>query len=243
MPRRTRFDHKEDGRLLDPGVPSPRPKDAATLILIRVAPLTRKTDVLVGKRSSRHAFMPDKYVFPGGRVEAFDGRVPAANELHHRSEAQLAVQTRRRARAFALTAIRETFEETGLIVGVDKPSPKGALPADWHPYFERGAVPDLHGLRFVGRAITPPYRPKRFDARFFMANADDVLIDDRPPEDGAELSDLQWVDLETAMGFDLPSVTRFMIGEIGERVANPSAQPKPAFLRWTNSGHQMTRIF
>lgn len=236
------FDRKEDDPLLAKGVRSPRPKDAATLILVRLAPISRKVEVLMGKRSSRHAFMPDKYVFPGGRVEASDGRVPSATELHEKTADQLAFATRRRARAFALSAIRETFEETGLIVGTSAPRDRRKLPADWESYFDLGAIPSLYGLRFVGRAITPPYRPKRYDARFFMANAEEALIDDRPPVDGAELSDLQWINLEDALHLDLPSVTQFMIGEVGERVQNPSKQPAPSFLRWTRTGHKMTRI-
>ena len=233
------YDKEDDGDIILKHERSPRPRDAATLILVR--PGRTVAEVLMGKRSGGHAFMPDKYVFPGGRVDPLDGRVPAASELHPRSEEQLSRQARRRPRSFALTAIRETFEETGLIVG--KPStdsPK--VPPDWTLFFKQEAKPSLRGLRFVGRAVTPPYRPKRFDARFFMADAREALIDDRPPVDGAELSDLQWVSLEDALTLDLPSVTRFMLGEVAERVANPRAQPRPPFLRWTASGHKMERL-
>lgn len=233
------YDKEDDGDVILSDQRSPRPKDAATLILVR--PGAREVELLMGKRSGRHAFMPDKYVFPGGRVDPSDGRVPSADELHPRSAEALAIGTRRRARAFALTAIRETFEETGLIVGAPVESSLSVTP-DWQDFFAQGAMPKLNGLRFVGRAITPPYRPRRFDARFFMADARDALIDDRPPVDGAELSDLQWVTLSDAMALDLPSVTRFMIGEVAERVANPSAQPQPPFLRWTKTGHLMTRL-
>ena len=235
------YDKEDDGDVILKDQRSPRPKDAATLILIR--PGKSSVEVLMGKRSGRHSFMPDKYVFPGGRVDPTDGGIPAASELHHRSAEKLAIGTRRKVRAFALTAIRETFEETGLIVGAQD-DVAGALKVhkDWQSFFGQDAMPSLQGLRFIGRAVTPPYRPKRFDARFFMADARDALIDDRPPVDGAELSDLQWVTLEDAMALDLPSVTRFMLGEIGERVANPRKQPAPSYLRWTRSGHSMTRL-
>ncbi|MEO0881705.1 MAG: NUDIX hydrolase [Pseudomonadota bacterium] len=235
------YDKEDDGDVILKNERSPRPKDAATLILVR--PGDKQVEVLMGKRSSRHAFMPDKYVFPGGRVDPPDGRVPAATELHPRSAAQLTRYARRKPRAFALTAIRETFEETGLIVG--KPCDISAarrVPADWESFFQQDAQPSLAGLRFVGRAITPPYRPKRFDARFFMADARDALIDNRPPIDGAELSDLQWITIKDAMDLDLPSVTRFMLGEVAERASNPGTQPHPPFLRWTVSGHKMERL-
>ena len=104
----TAYDREGDGDVILKGEPSPRPKDAATLILIR--PASDTAEVLMGKRSGRHSFMPDKYVFPGGRVDPGDGRIPAASELHPASEATLIRGTRRKPRAFALTAIRETFE-------------------------------------------------------------------------------------------------------------------------------------
>ncbi|MEM9669326.1 MAG: NUDIX hydrolase [Pseudomonadota bacterium] len=235
------YDKEDDGDVVLKNERSPRPKDAATLILVRPSKDQKTVEVLMGKRSRGHVFMPDKYVFPGGRVDAPDGRVPAASELHPRSTEQLLKYARRKPRAFALTAIRETFEETGLIVGAPcAEQPK--TPNDWTAFFQQGAQPSLSGLRFVGRAVTPPYRPKRFDARFFMADAREALIDDRPPVDGAELSDLQWISLDDAMSLDLPSVTRFMLGEVAERAENPRKQQKPPFLRWTASGHKMERL-
>jgi 8-oxo-dGTP pyrophosphatase MutT (NUDIX family) len=103
-------------------------------------------------------------------------------------------------------------------------------------------APDLSPLTFIGRAVTPPYRPRRFDARFFMAEAEIALIDERPPVDGAELSDLQWVTLDDALKLDLPSVTRFMLGEIAERLEKPDKPLAPPFLRWSRGGHQTDRL-
>ncbi len=233
------YDKEGDGDVVLKTEKSPRPKDAATLILVR-----RDTDaprVLMGKRSARHDFMPDKYVFPGGRVDPTDARAPVLSPLNPRAAGDLAKQSRRAPHAFALTAIRETWEETGLLVA--RPgSPKGKPPADWQGFYDQGIAPCLKGLSFIGRAITPPYRPKRFDARFFMADAEDVLFDGRPPADGAELIDLNWVTLEEAIELDLPSVTRFMLGEIGERLKTPAANHRPPFLRWTRGGHSMDRL-
>jgi len=235
------YDKEDDGDVIIKDQPSPRPKDAATLILLR--PAGKSAEVLMGKRSGRHSFMPDKYVFPGGRVDPIDGRIPAATELHKKSAEKLSVSTRRRARAFALTAVRETFEETGLIVGkIEQGATALKVHKDWQDFFSQNAIPSLNGLRFIGRAITPPYRPKRFDARFFMADAREALIDDRPPVDGAELSDLQWVTLDDAMALDLPNVTRFMLDEIKQRIANPRQQQSPPLLRWTKSGHTINRL-
>lgn len=233
------YDKEDDGDVILKNQRSPRPKDAATLILLRRD--TAQTRVLMGKRSRGHTFMPDKYVFPGGRVDPHDARAPILTDLTDEERARLQIKSRRAPQAFALTAIRETFEETGLIVGrVGGTDAK--LPPGWHRYYGEGVMPCLESFRFIGRAVTPPYRPKRFDARFFIADAEDALIDERPPVDGAELSDLQWVTLDDALGLDLPSVTRFMLGEIDARLASPETPPSPAYLRWTRSGHQMDRL-
>ncbi|MEM7458014.1 MAG: NUDIX hydrolase [Pseudomonadota bacterium] len=234
----TAYDREDAGEVILKDKPSPRPRDAATLILVRRDQAVPR--VLMGKRSGRHDFMPDKYVFPGGRVDPHDGRAKSASELSRTEEARLRFQARRLPRAFALTAIRETFEETGLLIGQSTQMPRKA-PAGWQPLYDMNIAPVLEHLRFIGRAITPPYRPKRFDARFFMADAEKVLIDDRPPLDGAELHDLQWVSLKDALDLDLPNVTRFMLGEIDERLAGKD-DLRPPFLRWTRSGHSTDRI-
>ena len=96
-----------------------RPRDAATLIL-----LDRRAGefvVLIGRRHAKHAFMPGKFVFPGGRTDPADSRIPVASSLHPREEAKLMASAGRislaRARAIALSAIRETYEEAGLLIG------------------------------------------------------------------------------------------------------------------------------
>ena len=100
--------------------PAPRPRDSATLILVRSdGPELR---VLMGRRHERHSFMPGKFVFPGGAVDEADAQVCPAVDLDSRSLAKLMLRMRgrpsaRRARALAMAAVRETFEETGLILG------------------------------------------------------------------------------------------------------------------------------
>lgn len=223
---------KEPGR-------APRPKDAATLILVKRDQDTPR--LLMGKRSGRHSFMPDKYVFPGGRVDPDDARMPSCTQPRADMLAPLSHQTRRSLRAFPLTAIRETFEETGLIVGRPGTVPD-RVPKGWEPFVAAGALPCLTHLTFIGRAVTPPYRHKRFDARFFMADADHALIDDRPPMDGAELSDLQWVTVEEARTLDLPNVTQFMLKEIAEHLDPARPNPRPPVLKWLRGAHTMVRL-
>ena len=214
------------------------PRDAATLILYKVT--ADGPRILMGCRSAGHDFMPDKYVFPGGRVDDDDAVVPALSELDAEEDRTLEIGATRPTRAFPLTAVREMFEETGLIVGKAS-SPFLDVPPAWADYFGQGAAPSLAGLQFVGRAITPPMRHKRFDARFFMANADDALIDDRAPADSRELADLRWFTLAEVAGLDLPNVTRFVISEVETRLTGQSLV-KPFHLYWTQAGHVRERI-
>lgn len=232
------FDAPEDGDIVDRTLKSPRPRDAATLILVRRD--GPKPRILMGKRSNRHDFMPDKYVFPGGRVDPTDARAASVSELPPHEEENLWVKSRRKPRAFALTAVRETFEETGLIIGCHGEARGG--PQNWRPFFEQGALPCLQHLTLIGRAITPPYRPKRFDARFFMAEAEDTLLDERPANTSPELVDIQWVDIDEAEGLDLPSVTRVMVREVHARLSQPKKLIRPAFLRYVPKGHLFERL-
>jgi 8-oxo-dGTP pyrophosphatase MutT (NUDIX family) len=216
----------------------PVPRDAATLILYRRGPHGPR--ILMGCRSAGHDFMPDKYVFPGGRVDEEDALAPSLTELAPDEEACLVVGAQRPTRAFPLTAIREVFEETGLIVG----RASGAMsnvPGSWADYYSQGVAPCLANFRFLGRAITPPMRHKRFDARFFMADADDALIDDRPPIDGRELNDLRWFTLAEAVALDLPNVTRFVISEVEARLVRQEPL-RPFHLYWSPSGHVRERL-
>lgn len=219
---------------------APRPKDAATLILIRK--LRGEPTVLMGQRSKGHVFMPDKWVFPGGRVDRSDALAPAASELRPEVEARLQLErtNTRHPRAFALAAVRETFEETGLVVG-RAGARGGKAPPGWEEFVACDAAPELDKLDFICRAITPPYRPRRFDARFFYADADAVLLDDRPHFSGGELMHTKWFTLPEALGLDLPNVTRFVLGEVEARLQG-KAEGGPPFLRWTRAGHRTDRL-
>lgn len=188
-----------------------RPRDAATMILTRQS--SDGLSVLMGKRSSAHTFMPDLYVFPGGRVDPEDSRPPVLSDMSEGCYSQMSVRTRRSLRAFPLAAIRETFEETGLLIG--KPQRmECSPPLNWKAYFDLGVSPCLSGIRYFGRAITPPSRPKRFDARFFIADASDVLVGDPTPSDSAELTDLNWLPIQDALDTEIPLITRFVLSRI-----------------------------
>lgn len=196
-----------------------RPRDAATLILVdRTQALPR---VLLGRRRPDMKFMPGKYVFPGGRVDKADRTVASSSELAHREAAKLMVDMKgganpAKARALALAAVRETYEEAGIIIGA--PLGGHSAPADpsWRRFFEQGFVPSLAPLTFFARAITPPGRPRRFDTRFFCVEATAIVHQGTPPDD--ELSDLVWMAIEEARSLDLPPITRVILEDLGDRL-------------------------
>ncbi len=213
------YDPTVDGAVRGAGQPNVRPRNAATLILVRRD--GGGVRVLMGRRSRGHDFMPDKWVFPGGRVDRGDFTAPAANELKPDVLAKLAQTAPRRPtlpRALALAAIRETWEEAGLMLALPSPARPAAGP--WRGFITAGALPNLEALSFLARAITPPYRPKRFDARFFMAKADDLMSLERG-EGSGELDEIEWIALEDTAKFDLPNVTRFVLKELEARLADP----------------------
>lgn len=218
----------------DPAVAKPpRPRDAATLLIVRRD--SRAPKVLMGRRSGGHAFMPHKWVFPGGRIHASDFRVPVARELTETTAAALArTTTPARGRAIALAAIRETFEETGLRLA--QPAPPLRSRGEWGAFLGSGARPDLGALDFVARAITPPARSRRFDARFFVADASALMSLD-PGSGSGELDELAWFDWDAAGALDLPSITRAILHEVALRLGEPG-RPVP-FHRFVRGEHRL----
>ena len=204
-------------------LPNLRPKDAATLIVIdRAGPVPK---VLLGKRHHGHKFMPGKYVFPGGGVEPADKRMPVARGRSTPTPKQRLMRAVKRpspvkARALALAAIRETYEETGLILGVPGPAATHARRALGD--VREGAHPSRpRAVHFIARAITPPRRPKRFDTRFFAVDASAIAhrIDGIIGPD-AELVELVWMPIAEARQLDMPAITGVVLEELEVRIAH-----------------------
>ena len=165
-----------------------RPRDAASLILWRHGP--SGPEVLMGKRHSRHRFMPDVMVFPGGRVDADDHRQPALSELGTTTRRMLERRaTPARARAIGIAAARELFEETGLVLGERRGEAVAA---------------DLAALHYVCRAVTPGGRPIRFNARFLAAPAEAVHGE---IAGSGELERLDWYTPEAAHRHHVADIT------------------------------------
>ncbi len=200
------------------GFPNVTPKDAATLILLdRTGP---EPKVLMGKRHERHVFMPGAYVFPGGRLDPIDRTMPVAASLDPRAEQKLMTQIKRpnaaKARALALAAVRETFEETGLLLGAKSPDMPAKPDNAWAAFVEAGILPDLSTVHFVARAVTPPRRKRRYDTRFFTADASTIAhkIDGKVGAD-FELVELVWLPLsQIKQRIELMAITEIVLREL-----------------------------
>jgi 8-oxo-dGTP pyrophosphatase MutT (NUDIX family) len=211
-----------------------RPRDASTIILLDTS--GSEPMVLMGKRHAGHVFMPGKYVFPGGRVEAADGRMNICGNFAEHIEQQLMARVSRpsytRVRAYGLAAIRELAEETGLLFGTADAGVPPIPSPDWKPFAEAGIFPTLEGMSFIARAITPPGRTRRYDTRFFAANAEYVAhrIENVVGPD-SELTELAWVTLAAARTLDLPRITGVVLGELEKRLEAgiDRIQPVPLF--------------
>lgn len=189
-------------------------RDAATTVLWRST--DTGAQVLMGQRGSKAAFMPDKFVFPGGAVDRQDAAIPSPS-LDQKLARQLSHDNAgAEPHALAHAAIRELFEETGLVLGEPGPVPD-EVPLDWQDFFAGGHRPAVNRLRFFFRAVTPPGRPRRFDARFFLVQARDIVGDlDDFSKASDELRHLQWIGLDKVRDFPLPFVTEVVLAEVGE---------------------------
>lgn len=198
-----------------------RPLDAATLVIFD---RSRKVPrMLMGRRHQNQRFMPGVFVFPGGRVEKADRTVSVAGCLDRLVEERLMARVVRpstsRARALALAAIRETFEETGLMVGTRDHGAPETAEGPWQAFAQHGVLPSLDGVSFIGRAITPPDRVKRFDTRFFAVDRREIAHEE-PGAIGpdAEFTELAWVSIAESRKLELAPITRMMIDEIDRRL-------------------------
>jgi 8-oxo-dGTP pyrophosphatase MutT (NUDIX family) len=189
-----------------PGTRAVTPKHAASLIVWRQARQS-EPEILMGMRHAKHKFMPSVLVFPGGRVDRADHGVKVLAELRPEAEALL----RHRAppslaRAVGVCAIRELAEETGLLLGE-----------------QRGEriLADLSVLDYLCRAVTPPSRAMRFNARFLVAPAEKLRGE---IAGSGELENLDWYPLSRAMDAKLADITRKMLGEFASWLETPADQ-------------------
>jgi len=185
-------------------------RDAASMIVWRDGP--QGAEVLMGRRSHRAAFLPEFFVFPGGRIDPADYTVWPATQIDDTAINRMGVRRNKSlAIALATTAVRETFEETGLLLA-EKGDVGPVAHSDWEYWKARGLAPALHNLNYFGRAITSPISPIRFHARFFIVNA--TALQGQLGGSG-ELSDLGFYPATTILEHMLiVDVTEFILKRV-----------------------------
>ena len=188
--------------------------------------------MLLGRRHSRHKFVPGKFVFPGGRVELSDRKMPFATPLHDRHMGRLMHRLKQpsaaKAAAFALAAVRETYEETGLMLGTRSAEPIAAPSGPWEAFAREHVLPDLSAIHFVARAITPTNRPRRFDSRFFAAEIGAIAHKAEGfvgPD--AELVELVWLPITEASRLDMPRITTIVLEDLRDRIGAGMSHDHP----------------
>jgi 8-oxo-dGTP pyrophosphatase MutT (NUDIX family) len=165
----------------------------------------RDLELLAGRRPHTVKFMPGVWVFPGGAIDPEDRR-PWHGET---GGEHLPPRLARSARA----ALRETWEEVGVLVGsrgeisAAAPQAHGLAPIE-AAYVERGVTPALGALTYIGRAITPTPVFRRFNTRFFIADDSAVFGD---PVSSDELEDVGWHPIGRKELVPFRDVTQFML--------------------------------
>ena len=211
-------------------------RDAATVIVVRNK--NNDPSVLMGQRGINAAFMPSKFVFPGGAVDDQDLSIDIKNSINEVCKKRLLKENNNvPGNALVAAAIRELFEETGQIIGIEQQWSEA--PSNWKDFAKTGYLPDASHMSFVFRAITPPGRPRRFDARFFLIQAEKLQTDlDDFSMASDELSHLQWIPLTETKNFDLPFITKVVLAEVTGNLANNGSPSRvPFFQNTTEEGH------
>ena len=217
-------------------------RNAATVIVLRDR--ATRPRILMGQRGAKAAFMPSKFVFPGGAVDPADAEIGLAEPISPVCAARLKqdiIVPPVTPNALAAAAIRELWEETGQLLGARDDWPDA--PEDWRDFAARGHRPSASPLQFVFRALTPPGRPRRFDARFFLVDADDLASD---PDDFSaasdELSHLEWVDLAEVRQLSMPFITEVVLSEVQARITDRDPPASVPFFKNNDEENLFLRL-
>ena len=219
-------------------------RNAASVVLWR-AGADGLPQVLMGQRGDKAAFMPSKYVFPGGAVDPADVDVELAEALPADCARCLGFDAAIAPETLAAAAIRELWEETGLALGAPGTwaSPPADVGHDWAGFASRGLMPSARAMQFIFRAVTPPGRPRRFDARFFLVPAAQIAGDvDDFSLASDELSHLHWIALSETRNLDLPFITEVVLAEVASILRDGPAPAGVPFFDNSGTRPQFRRI-
>ena len=203
--------------LKHPSHPPVPAKPAATIALLRDSP--SRMEVLLLKRDRNASFVPGAYVFPGGRVDPADWTKQTLASVDglttETAAARLGlVGTSPPAIAYYIAALREAFEETGILVGVgpNAQAPPTAAASVEVEVLRNGLMEgsvsfnealkhlscriDGSSIEYLAHWITPEREPRRFDTRFFAAR---VQTDAEPIFDPREMTEARWLSPKEAL--------------------------------------------
>ena len=215
----------------DQSFPDSEPRDAATLMLIDRSDAANPK-VLLGRRHAGHKFMPGKFVFPGGRIEAARPRNAGGKRIACRHAEEADDARRRTERGLTPAAFRSPPcarpARRPASCSASSASRRRRCRATSGPTSPRQHLPDLGQIHFIARAITPPRRPRRFDTRFFTADASHIAHRiDGIVGPNSELVELVWAPIVEAAKFDMPTITSVVLEELNARVAAGMAHDLP----------------
>lgn len=212
-------------------------KNAATIILVRGS--NENSKVLMGQRGKGASFMPNKFVFPGGSVDKEDSEIISDDAINREMFQNLKMKSESGIESAIVAAgIRELWEETGLILGSFSKKILTTQHKSWEKFFRAGYQPNAKNMDLIFRAITPPGRTRRFDARFFLVNAENIHgdLDDFSNASG-ELSHLQWIGLTAAESLDLPIITQIVLKEVQSIMNGSSPKGYPFYYHEGETSH------
>lgn len=164
-------------------------KDASTVLLLRPA---ESYEIFMVRRHSKSAFLGNMYVFPGGKRDDADSTLEVESFCHGLTAADCAGRlgddlTPARALGLYVAAIRETFEEAGVLLAVDGHGQRvdatqlGSDLVDIREQVHKGTLSmaslmertgwrmNLGAMHYLDHWVTPPIERRRFTARFFLA--------------------------------------------------------------------------
>ncbi len=200
------------------------PLDAAVLIIVDTSEKIPR--VLMGLRNENLAFMPGKLVFPGGRVDPADCSIQTPDNISSKDarkilQSKLPHSELSDPKTLPLAAIRETYEETGVMIGqpgeLTSPLP---FSDEWTAFAEHSIIPAPAALKYCARAITPPNRVRRYDTRFFCVRAE--YIAKQAGFIPGELQEIKWLTIEEALSTKLASITRIITTDIQQGLLDES---------------------
>lgn len=224
-----------------PDKPQPKkpvtPRHAASLVLLRDG--AGGLEVLMGRRPLAARFMPGVYVFPGGAVEDGDFLFRTSRPLADHVTARLTRKAEPAlAHALAWTALRETWEETGLMLG--GPGDADGMPdcRALNAFTADGLTPDLAGLDYLMRAVTPRYVPVRFNTRFFIADGSAAA---GAIKQLTELEDVGWRRIDEALGLEIANVTEIVLEQalLYWRTKPPPDPARPTIMFTQHNPHEV----